>query len=101
MGAGLSGAGGTGMALGAAVPVALGVAGKSVANALARRSLRQADETVRSNSPLYQSMLSQPLDPRSAAVIRALLPGLISAPRQPTGGLYGSPSPGGLFGGYF
>lgn len=44
---------GVGAALGA-VPVVTGAVAKSVANALARRDLRAADELLRKRSPLFQ-----------------------------------------------
>ena len=67
----------TGAAIGAAAPTAIGAFAKMVENWLAKRSLGQADDIVRQNSPLYRSMqASAPravvnLD-RDAAVLRAL-----------------------------
>jgi hypothetical protein len=47
-----------GTALGAAIPTALGVSAKGLENTLARRALGGVDETVRSRSPLAQSLQS-------------------------------------------
>lgn len=67
----MSGIGGTlggmaadtpGIFLGAASTPVVGSLAKTLANALARRSLNQADEAIRMRSPLYQSTLeAQPL----------------------------------------
>jgi hypothetical protein len=75
--------GSTGATLGAALPL-VGVASKSISNALTRRALRAADESVRSRSPLYERMKADaPLEvirqARTEALIRALLMG---QPRQ-------------------
>lgn len=67
-----------GAIVGAAVPAVAGAGAKTIANILAKRSLRGVDELVRSNSPLYREMLANSptvaanLEKR-AAVARALL----------------------------
>lgn len=48
----------TGAVVGAATPLAVGSAAKSVANALAKRSLSKTDELVRMRSPLYQEAVN-------------------------------------------
>lgn len=53
-GAGAAVGGVPGALIGSGVPMAVGAGAKSVANALARRSLNQADEALRMRSPLYQ-----------------------------------------------
>jgi hypothetical protein len=62
---------------GAAIP-ASGVAARLGAGALAKRSMRLADELIRSRSPLYEQMMNDPkmqvISPeRRAALVRALL----------------------------
>lgn len=46
-------------AIGAMVPGSLGVTAKALENALARRNLAAADQTIRMNSPLYRAMVQQ------------------------------------------
>lgn len=59
----LGGAGGAavagipGAAVGAIAPAAVGAGSKAIANQLAKRSLNQVDELVRTRSPLYQEAL--------------------------------------------
>lgn len=84
-----------GGAIGAMIPTVVGSTAKGVENMLARRSLGNADKTVRMNSPLYQGLLAQqpytlPLTAGQAA-IRSALPGLLAppAPPPPTDGLLG------------
>ena len=89
--AGMSG-GGTGQgtaAAGAIAAPAIGWLSKTLENALARRSINAADELIRSNSPLYRSILdAAPLSyspglGRDEAVMRALMPGLLAPPQPP------------------
>lgn len=77
-------------ALGAAIPPAIGYGAKTLENTLAQRALGRADEMTRMRSPLADSLLSAgglwaPSTSRNQAVVRALLPGLLSppAPAQP------------------
>lgn len=91
--------GGEGAALGAMVPGVLGVGAKALENSLAKRSLNSVDELVRQRSPLYQQTLGQqplynPMAARNAAVLRAILPGLMApqTPAQPPN--FGSLGPG-------
>ena len=64
---------------------AAGAAARGGANALARRQTLAAEELVRRNSPLGQSLLDVPLSyspgtGRDAAIMRALLPDLLTEP---------------------
>jgi hypothetical protein len=74
---------------GAAIP-ASGVAARVGAGALTKRSLRLADELIRSRSPLYEQMMNDPkmqvISPeRRAALVRALLAaGQNSAAQDPS-----------------
>ncbi len=91
---GAAAGGGLGAAIGAAAPIAVGTAAKTLENALARRSMRKADAVVRQNSPLAREAAAQAptlptISAREAAVLRALLPGLIS-PQQPRPSVYGN-----------
>jgi hypothetical protein len=66
-----------GAAVGGAIP-ATGMAARLGAGALTKRSLRLADELIRSRSPLYEQMMNDPkmqvISPeRRAALVRALL----------------------------
>jgi hypothetical protein len=65
---------------GVALPVT-GLLARVLQNALGRRSLRQAGNTIGMNSPLYQDRLAQ-LPPRDLAVLHAILPGLLAQPQQ-------------------
>jgi hypothetical protein len=75
--------------VGAAIP-ATGVAARLGAGALTKRSLRLADELIRSRSPLYEQMMNDPkmqvISPeRRAALVRALLAaGQNSAAQEPS-----------------
>jgi hypothetical protein len=80
LGAGLGGSVGgiPGMLIGAAVPASVGATGKSIANALAKRSLNGVDELIRQRSPLYEEMLANTpmgvISPeKRAALIRVLM----------------------------
>lgn len=80
-GAGGYAAGGwPGFVAGTAAPAVIGAGAKSLSNALARRSLGLADETIRMNSPLYEM---GPMPSPDAAVLRALLPGLLGIQPSP------------------
>lgn len=86
VGAGAGGAAGgsAGAAVGAALPLGVGAVSKAISNALTKRALRAADESVRGRSPLYEKMKAEaPLEvtrqARTEALIRALLMG---QPRQ-------------------
>ncbi len=72
---------------GAAAPILAGAGLKKLENALSVRQLNNADEIVRQNSPLYRAMQSEgalttPAIGRNSAVLRAILPGLISPTQQ-------------------
>jgi hypothetical protein len=98
IGMGLGGYAGThvfgpeGGVIGAMAAPALGTSLKRLENALATRSLNSVDEMVRLRSPLAgamqnQGLLSVPALDRNSAVLRALLPGLLS-PQPPVLGGY-------------
>lgn len=57
-GGGFALGGPVGAAIGASIPVATGAGAKSIANALAKKSLSKVDEMLRKRSPLYQERLS-------------------------------------------
>lgn len=76
----------TSTAVGSLVPTVAGGITKLLENALARRGISAAEEAIRSRSPLHQERLSmqQPaseLTARDAAVLRAMMPGLLMPPR--------------------
>jgi hypothetical protein len=84
-GAGVSGLGWKGLL--AALPLqAGGAVAKAAANAVARRNTRLAEELMRYNSPLAESLRAQQtLSPsasfgRDAAVMRSIMPGLLEEP---------------------
>jgi len=67
-----------GAIIGGVIPPSIGAGSKSIANALAKRSLRNADEELRKRSPLYEERVANPnmsvaSPERRAAVIRALM----------------------------
>jgi hypothetical protein len=70
----------TALLFGAGLPFT-GLLARTVQNSLGRRRLHQADDTIRKNSPLYESRLSQ-LPARDVAILRALLPGIIAQQEQ-------------------
>jgi len=77
-GAGMAAAGPAGALVGASIPVAAGAAARTVANAMARRALKNTDELLRTRSPLYQERLAQsPMEAdqlaKRAALARLLL----------------------------
>jgi hypothetical protein len=84
-GAGFSGLGAKGVALGLVSQLG-GTVAKAVANAMARGNTRLAEELMRRNSPLAQGLLAeQRLDfspgiGRDQAVMRSLMPGLLTDP---------------------
>lgn len=89
IGAGVGAAvGGTpGAVIGAAVPTVVGGAFKRLGNAMARRSLNQANETVLMNSPLYRQRLIEQLSAipgldRNSALYRALLTTAMPQPQS-------------------
>lgn len=79
-GAGATIGGPTGAAIGFALPGPLSGIAKSFENALARRSLDQANTSILMNSPEFQQRLAQ-MPPRDAAIAQAILPGLLAPPR--------------------
>lgn len=67
-----------GAVVGGVLPSAIGAGSKSIANALAKRSLNKTDELLRTRSPLYQERVANPemsvISPeKRAAIARALL----------------------------
>lgn len=87
-GAGALEHGTAGAMVGAAALPTIGYAAKSLQNAFAKRALNNADQIVRTNSPLARALaaegaLTQPSIGRNSAVMRAILPGLM-APQPPT-----------------
>lgn len=75
-GGGMEGAG-----AGAAIPILAGAGAKGLENYLSRRSLNNVDEMVRARSPLADAlagMSGPPAMNRNSAVLRSVLPGLLS-----------------------
>jgi hypothetical protein len=77
-GAGAVSGGVPGAILGGVVPAAIGATSKTIANALAKKSINTADELIRQRSPLFQDAAANPsmaaLSPaRRSAFIRALM----------------------------
>jgi hypothetical protein len=71
---------------GATIPTAVGASARSLANALAKRSLNSTDEMIRMRSPLYQEAAARAgktgaPTPTEAALIKALL-GMQLQPQQ-------------------
>jgi hypothetical protein len=89
IGAGVGAAGGStigmpavGAVAGAAVPGPVGASAKALANALTKRGVSKVDELIRMESPMYQAMPRQAVNPATQqAIIRALL-GLEMQPQQ-------------------
>jgi hypothetical protein len=71
-----------GAVAGAAVPGTVGASAKALANALTKRGVSKVDELIRMESPMYQAMPRQAVNPATQqAIIRALL-GLEMQPQQ-------------------
>jgi hypothetical protein len=78
---GLAAGGPLGAAIGATAAPVAGILARMLQNALGRRSLGEAGNTIAMNSPLYQQRLAA-LPPRDLAVLQAILPGLLAQPQQ-------------------
>jgi len=68
--------------LAAGVPNIAGRVARNIDNALARRDINNVARQVREGSPEYQDRLAN-MEPNQAAVVRALIPGLLAPPPQP------------------
>ena len=79
--------GAPGAVIGAGAPIAAGAGAKSIANMLAKRSVKSVDELLRKRSPLYQERLAaSPMEAEKLAqreaIARLLFGTGLAQPRQ-------------------
>lgn len=87
-GGGAAAGGGLGAALGAAAPIAIGSGSKAISNALTRKALKAAEQSVRARSPLYEALKANaPMEVVRQARTEKLLRALMLTGQQPQSGL--------------